>query len=112
MRYSEGLHQYTPMEMERRARKLWLPLKRKGGFDILLTHAPAYGIGDDTDLPHTGFTAFRHLIEKYHPTYMIHGHIHLNYLPLQPRIQQYCDTQVINAYEKYLLETKPKKAKA
>lgn len=107
MRYTEGHHQYTPMEMEWRIRKLWLPLKRSGGFDILLTHAPAQGIGDDSDLPHMGFPVFRHLMEKYHPSHMIHGHVHLNYLPMQPRVRQFCNTQVINAYERYLLEIDP-----
>ena len=107
MRYTEGLHQYTQMEMEWRIRKLWLPLKRSSGFDILLTHAPAYGLGDDTDLPHTGFTAFRHLLEKYQPSHMIHGHVHLSYLPMQSRVKNYGSTQVINAYEKYIFEAGP-----
>lgn len=108
MRYTEGLHQYTQTEMDWRVRKLWLPLIRNGGFDILLTHAPAYGIGDDTDLPHMGFTAFNQLMEKYLPSHMIHGHVHLNYLPLQPRVLINGQTQVINAYEKYIFEVTAK----
>ena len=104
MRYTEGHHQYTPLEMEWRVRKLWLSLKRNNGFDILLTHAPAQGIGDDTDLPHSGFPVFRHLLEKYRPSHMIHGHVHLNYLPMHSRILTFKDTQVINAYEKYFFE--------
>ena len=104
MRYTEGHHQYTPLEMEWRVRKLWLSLKRSNGFDILLTHAPAKGIGDNTDLPHSGFPVFRHLLEKYRPSHMIHGHVHLNYLPMHSRILTFQDTQVINAYEKYFFE--------
>ena len=104
MRYTEGTHQYTQAEMDWRVRKLWLPLMRCGGFDILLTHAPAAGIGDDVDLPHTGFTAFRQLLDKYQPSCMVHGHVHLNYLPLQPRVLMYGQTQVINAYEKHFFE--------
>lgn len=104
MRYTEGTNQYTQTEMDWRVRKLWLPLLRSGGFDILLTHAPAFGIGDDTDLPHMGFTAFHQLMEKYHPSHMVHGHVHLNYLPLQPRIRMNGQTQVINAYERYVFE--------
>ena len=90
--------------MEWRVRKIWLSLKRSNGFDILLTHAPAQGIGDDTDLPHSGFPVFRHLLEKYRPSHMIHGHVHLNYLPMHSRILTFKDTQVINAYEKYFFE--------
>ena len=104
MRYTEGTHQYTQTEMDWRVRKLWLPLMRSGGFDILLTHAPAAGIGDDTDLPHNGFTAFRQLLDKYQPSHMVHGHVHLNYLPLQPRVLMHGQTQVINAYEKHFFE--------
>jgi len=104
IRYTEGHHQYTPMEMEWRARKLWLSLKRSGGFDILLTHAPALGVGDDTDLPHKGFSAFRYLMEKYQPSHMVHGHVHLSYLPMQTRVQQFGNTKVINACEKYIFE--------
>lgn len=108
MRYTEGTHQYTQAEMDWRVRKLWLPLIRNGGFDILLTHSPAFGFGDDTDLPHTGFVAFNQLMERYHPSYMVHGHVHLNYLPLQPRVLMNGETQVINAYEKYIFEATPR----
>ena len=109
MRYTEGTNQYTPLEMEWRARMLWLSILRHGGFDILLTHAPAAGIGDDTDLPHQGFSAFNQLLEKYHPSHMVHGHVHLNYLPMQPRVLVRGETQVINAYERYVFDVFPRK---
>ena len=41
MRYRDGDCQYTEREMDWRIRKLWFSLRRKKGFDILLTHAPA-----------------------------------------------------------------------
>ena len=78
-RYKPGIHQYSEWEMTRRIQKLWFRLKRRRGFDILLTHAPAYQINDDDDLPHHGFQCFRSLLEKYQPKYFIHGHVHLNY---------------------------------
>ncbi len=104
MRYREGNHQYTEREMDWRIRKLWLQLRKKKGFDILLTHAPAYGINDRQDLPHRGFQAFLPLLERYQPRYMVHGHVHMNYGYQIPRYASYQHTTIINAYEKYLLE--------
>ena len=42
MRYRPGINQYTEKEMKKRVKKLWFPLLYRGGFDILLTHSPAY----------------------------------------------------------------------
>ena len=69
MRYRPGNHQYTNSQMNRRVRKLWWKLWRNKGFDILVTHAPAYQLNDGMDLPHQGFTVFRFLMEKYKPKY-------------------------------------------
>ncbi|MBO5346857.1 MAG: metallophosphoesterase, partial [Lachnospiraceae bacterium] len=41
MRYKPGDNMYTEKEMLKRVRKLTWALRKKGGFDILLTHAPA-----------------------------------------------------------------------
>lgn len=103
MQYNHGAHQYTQAQMKRRVQKLWFALRKHRGFDILMTHAPAYGIGDGTDLPHQGFEAFRTLLEKYQPYAMVHGHIHLNYGMQYQRLTQYQNTKIINAYEHYLL---------
>ena len=59
MCYNKRPHQYTERQMEKRIRKLWFKLWRHKGFDILLTHAPAYELGDDKDLCHRGFMCFR-----------------------------------------------------
>lgn len=101
MRYRPGQHQYTEQQMQRRIRRLWLKLKSYGGFDILLTHAPAAGFHDGTDICHQGFAAFGELIEKYQPKYHIHGHVHMNYGIETPRISQNMQTTVINAYKTY-----------
>ena len=103
MRYKPGQHQYTERQMRRRVRKLWLKLKYHKGFDILLTHAPAYQFNDEEHLPHRGFQVFRTLLDKYKPAYFIHGHVHLNYGRF-PRVSTYNETQVINAFEKYIFE--------
>lgn len=103
MRYNEGDHQYSPFEMNFRAWRLQHRIKKAGGVDILLTHAPASGLGDEQDLPHQGFTAFNHLMERFQPKYMVHGHVHLNYGRI-PREMTYLNTTIINAFEQYRFE--------
>ena len=107
MRYRQGLHQYTEKDMERRIRKLWLKLIRTGGFDILVTHAPAKDHHDGKDLCHQGFAAFRTLIDQYHPKYFIHGHMHMDYGEKAPRISQLGETTVINAFKTYSFDYQP-----
>ena len=68
------------------------------------TVAPAYGLGDGKSLTHTGFKAFLELIEKYHPQFFVHGHIHLSYTPTAKRRCQYGHTTIINAYERYIFD--------
>ena len=58
-KYHPGPYQYTETQMRRRIRKLWFPLWRTRGVDILVTHAPAQGVGDSDDPAHWGFEAFR-----------------------------------------------------
>lgn len=104
MRYKDGRYQYTQSEMNKRVRKLRWSLRKKRGFDILLTHSPAYHLNDGDDLPHTGFKAFCELLDKYRPAFFVHGHVHLNYGRNFPRLSEYQGTQVINAHEKYIFE--------
>lgn len=103
-RYRPGIHQYTQTEMFFRVMRLWLKLKTEKGFDILLTHAPAYQINDDKDIPHTGFKIFLYLLKEYRPKYFIHGHVHLTYNLRHKRRSTYEDTQIINGFEKYVFE--------
>ena len=104
MRYKPGPHQYTEKQMRLRILRLWFQLLRRRGFDVLVTHAPARGLGDGKSLTHTGFQAFRTLMERYRPAYFLHGHVHLNYDPAAKRVRQYEDTTIINAYERYEFE--------
>ncbi len=104
MRYNDGINQFTEKDMAKRVRRMRWKIKRKKGFDILLTHSPALGINDEYDLPHWGFKAFLDMLDKYSPKYMVHGHVHMNYGASIPRETQYHDTTVINAYERYILE--------
>lgn len=97
MRYNKGEHQYTEREMKKRVRKLWFRLWRSKGFDILLTHSPAYQLGDDTDLAHRGFQVFRRLMDRHQPRAMVHGHVHQSYRYDFKRERDYNGTRVINA---------------
>lgn len=105
MRYKQkGEHQYTQGQMNRRVLRMTLPLLKHKGFDILLTHAPAYNLNDGDDLAHTGFEAFRSLMDRYRPKYFIHGHVHLSYNPALPRLDTYGETQVINGFGTYYFD--------
>lgn len=104
MRYKHGKHQYTEREMKRRVKRLWFTLLRHGGFDILLTHAPAYQLNDGRDLPHQGFQVFLELMKKYRPKFFIHGHVHMSYGRQYKRYDKYEDTHVINAYDRCIFD--------
>ena len=101
--------QSTAAEMRRRARKLWLAARRAGGIDILLTHAPAAGMGDLDDLPHRGFECFNTALESWSPDYMVHGHVHQCYgRDFQRERQHACGAPIINAcgYTQFELDEK------
>lgn len=105
MRYKPGDHQYTESQMFIRSMKLWPKLTAKGGFDILLSHAPAKGLGDLDTPAHSGFETFLMLMDKYHPAYHVHGHVHMNYMPQKAkRVMEYHGTKVVNAFERYVIE--------
>ena len=104
MRYNPGAHQYIEKEMRKRIQKLWFKLLFRRGFDILVTHAPAYQLNDGRDLPHQGFKAFISLIEKYKPKYFLHGHVHMSYGRAHKRYDKYQNTQVINGYERFVFD--------
>lgn len=97
-------NQYSEHKMKQRVWKLKYKLWRHKGFDILVTHAPAYQINDLEDLPHRGFEIFRTLMEKYEPKFFLHGHVHANYSRGFKRTDTYCKTTIVNAYEYYIID--------
>lgn len=103
-KYHPGDHQYTDRQMRGRILKMRWPMRKAKGIDILVTHAPAEGLGDAEDMAHRGFASLRTFLDKYHPTYHVHGHVHMTYGQNIPRTQDYNGTTVINAYERYTLE--------
>ncbi len=98
-RYKVGENLFTEWQMRGRIRRLRPALWRRGGFDILLTHAPARGVNDLDDLSHRGFQCFWDLLDQYRPKYFVHGHVHRNYGVNIPQKVQIGDTTVINAYD-------------
>lgn len=102
--YRPGSYMYTENQMRRRIKKVQRQIQKHKGFDVLVTHAPARGIGDSQDHAHQGYEAFLPLLEKYRPRYMLHGHVHITYDYRLQRETRYMDTTVINAYERYFLE--------
>ena len=103
-KYRDGKYMYTEREMKRRLFRLCLRLRKSKGFDILLTHAPLHGLNDLDDLPHRGFHSFQRLLDRWHPAYFIHGHVHREYGVNIPQRCSYGDTTVINAYDYCIIE--------
>ena len=103
-RYGPGLHQYTEDEMKRRIRRLRWKIWFHRGVDIVVTHAPIRGLGDEEHITHRGFNAFHKLLEKCKPLYWAYGHVHLSYGIQHKRIIEHKGTTLINASERYLLE--------
>ena len=103
-KYHPGPHQYTEAQMRRRIRRLRYRLWREKGVDILVTHAAPEGLGDAEDRAHWGFNCFRDFLDKYHPKFHVHGHVHISYGHDIPRELEYNGTRIINAYERYTIE--------
>ena len=81
LRYKEGPNQYTQGQMSRRALRLEVSLRLKPvrdgrKLDILVTHAPPFGVAEAEDAAHVGFVAFTRLIRSFRPILAVHGHIH------------------------------------
>ncbi|MCL2139084.1 MAG: metallophosphoesterase [Treponema sp.] len=109
MRYNRGANQFTEFQMRWEIfklipRLLWNKIFSGRALDILLTHAPPWGIHDKKDKCHWGFKAFLWFIKRFKPKYLIHGHIHLYDLS-DRRITRWMHTQVINAYSHYVINT-------
>ncbi len=104
IQYNGGPFQYTEAQMARRIQRLRFQLWRAGGVDIVIAHNPARGYGDGEDRAHKGFACMVDLIDRYHPRYFVHGHVHASYVANLVRTRERGETKIINAYERYLLE--------
>ena len=97
----DGVNMYSEDEMAGRIASLRWKLRSTGGFDILLTHAPIRGLGDDDHISHRGFECFGPLLDRWHPAVMIHGHMHQAYSAFFQRQREYNGIPVINASTSY-----------
>lgn len=94
----ENSFQYTDSQMWKRTKKFEADIKKKKGLDILVTHAPPIGIGDDDDWFHRGFDAFLHINKTYEPKLHFFGHRHLNGSPVNSKaVTKNGATTMINA---------------
>jgi len=96
---------YTEDEMDDRIRRVRREIKATGGFDILLTHSPIAGLGDQEDLAHHGFECFKPLLSTYRPAVMFHGHVHQAYSGSKfVREREWDGIPVINACGSYMYD--------
>ncbi len=100
----DAVNMYSEQEMEDRIRSLRWSLRSTGGFDILLTHSPIRGVGDQEHISHRGFECFGPLLDKYRPAVMIHGHVHQAYSAFFQRQRDYHGIPVINASTSYVFD--------
>lgn len=108
VRYNNGLCQFSDSHMKFKLLKMVPRLiinKLKYGrfLDIFMTHASPRHIHDHEDQCHIGFDCYNWFLQRFKPTYMVHGHIHL-YDLREERVGKYYDTTVVNAYAHYVIE--------
>jgi 3',5'-cyclic AMP phosphodiesterase CpdA len=106
VRYKPGPNQYTQREYDRRARRLLRRAKRAGPVDVLLTHAPPFGLGDGDDKPHEGIQALHTVLARLLPSWHLHGHIH-PYGQLMPD-RQVGPTTIRNVIPWRMVDIEPK----
>ena len=81
IRYKDGPNQYSQGQAGLRALKLevLVRLKRvRSGrkLDVLVTHAPPFGLAEAKDSAHVGLVATLRLIQHFQPLIAVHGHVH------------------------------------
>ena len=91
----EGKHRYSEAKMRRRIVKLHWKIRRMGGVDVIVTHAPPRTVKDPEG---SGFEVFSQMLELYRPKLMLHGHFRPDYG--EPRERVYDETTVINTSQR------------
>ncbi len=102
LRYNGGAYQFSETEMRLHiARMIPALLLNKllyGRYlDVLITHAPPFGIHDLPDRAHQGFKVFRWFLQTFTPRYQLHGHIH-QYNRQAVTRTRFHETEVINVF--------------
>lgn len=106
--YSGGANQYTPRQMRRKARALSTRIRGRALLGrpkptVFVTHSPPLGLGDAGDKAHVGFDSYLGLIDRYSPSFWLHGHVHL-YGPNHERLTRRDETKVLNVYGHQFVE--------
>lgn len=107
LRYKIGPNQYTQPQMRWRALSLEFrinlkPIRLGRKLDVLLTHAPPFGMAEPNDAAHVGFVAFHRLMNTFHPQLVVHGHVH-PYGRTQPE-RHAGPTRIVNAVPSRVIE--------
>ncbi|MEZ0395010.1 MAG: metallophosphoesterase [Anaerolineales bacterium] len=108
----DRVNQYSQREMYRRLwplarRVVWQRWLHRRPLDILVAHSPPFGIHDDNDLAHTGFSAFRDFIRIFRPRYFLHGHTMYYKSNLESPVTRLGETTVINIFPYRVIEIEP-----
>jgi len=102
VRYKEGNYQYSQFLMWLNVFRL-VPALLMNRFTsdhflhVFVSHAPPWGIHDQSDYAHQGIKAFTWLLVHFHPDYHLHGHIHV-YRPDMETETVFGKTRVVNAF--------------
>jgi Icc-related predicted phosphoesterase len=102
IRYKDGRFLYSQFDMWlnvfRLVPSLLLNRINLGHYlNVFVSHAPPWGIQDQSDYAHQGIKAFRWLLNRFQPEYHLHGHIHI-YHPDTSVESQFGKTKVVNAF--------------
>ena len=105
--YNFGPNQYTEAQMRRRSLRLQgrdrlRRLRGRASVDLVITHAPPLGLGDEDDVAHRGFACFHPMVRSIGPKLLAHGHIHT--YGRQPPEHKLGGTDVVNVVGHRLLE--------
>jgi len=108
-RYSPGPpFQFSEGQMRRRLAallpRLAINRMRYGRFvDVVVTHAPPYGIHDANDPAHVGFRTFLSLMRRFRPRLLLHGHVH-QWRHDRPMRSVYLETEVVGVFPVRVIE--------
>jgi len=102
LRYNLGRYQYSQIQMWYMVlhlvpKLLWNKVKYGRYLDVFISHAPPWGIHDQSDPAHQGVKAFIWLIKTFQPALHLHGHIHV-YTPNTVTETRIGKTLVLNTY--------------
>ena len=98
------VYEYNESEMLRKTKKLMKKIKKRGGADIFVTHAPSRGLGDGDDSFHHGFRSFYSILDEFAPRLHVFGHQHRGYKRSGAAPEFYRTTRLVNAFGYKLID--------